>query len=88
MDKTGGKAVSQYSVEIFFLAVLRNFVEKPFCVPEISCVPENFMDIKEERRVYQDLLSRKYCLTVPKIFAEEQFSALFRKTSSSEKAFA
>ena len=64
----------------FFLTVVKNFVEKPFCVPE------KFLDKKGGWRVYQDLLSRKYCLTVPKTFVREHFCAVFRKFSSSEKA--
>ena len=71
---------------VFFLTVVKKFVEKPFCVPENSCVPEFFMDKKGGWRVYQYHLPKTYCLTVPKNFVREHFCAVFRKTSSSEKA--
>ena len=37
---------------VFFLTVVKNFVEKPFCVPENSSVPEIFMDKKGGCRMY------------------------------------
>ena len=47
-------------------------------------VAKKFMD-KKGAGEYLNLPSKNFCLTVPKNFVEEPFSAVFRKISGSEK---
>ena len=39
------------------------------------------------RREYHDLLSKNFCLTVPKNFVGEPFCTVFRKVSGSQKVY-
>ena len=45
------------------------------------------MDKRGGGREYQDFLSKTFCLTVPKNFAEEPFYAVFQKISRGEKVY-
>ena len=58
---------------IFYLTVLKLFVEAPFCFRKIP-VPKSFMLERGGRgRKCHDFPSKLFCLTVPKRFVEEHF---------------
>ena len=49
-------------------------------------VAKNFMEKKGEGE-YRKFPSKNFCLTVPKLFVEEPFCAVFQKISGSEKVY-
>ena len=78
-----GGGVTKFSLEIFFLTVLRNFVGEPFRVSLISGIEKFYAS--EGYVTILDFLSKFFGLTVPKTFAGEPFCAVFQKISGAKK---
>ena len=66
------RVMSQFSVELFCLTVLKNAVGEPFSLSLISGIEKVWMrgwGLKE----CQDFPSKFSCLTVPKVFVGQPF---------------
>ena len=77
------RVTSLFSVEIFCLAVPKNFVGETFSKSLISGIGK----ILCFRGLCHDSPSKVFCLTVPKHFVEEHFCAAFQKISGKEKVY-
>ena len=75
--------MSQFSVENFLSHSTETFRRGNL----LCCVSENFGYRKNLcfRVLCHGFPSKTFCLTVPKIFVGEPFSAVFQKNSGSEK---
>ena len=78
--------MSGFSVEFFLTHSTEKFRRGTFLCFTKFLVSNKIMDRRGEGGMeHHKLLSKYFCLTVPKHFVEEPFCAVFQKISASEK---
>ena len=68
-----GGDITTFCWKLLVSKYLKNFVREPFGEQEKLCIEKFYKN--GGRREYQDFPSGRFCLTVPKNFVEERFSA-------------